>query len=65
MTPKLIILGLTLRMTLTFYKSAKKGLKLKVRKFWGLICRFTVVTEKKLVWEPFWTPILNKVQTVF
>ena len=35
--------GLALRMTLTFYTSAGKGLKLKVRKFQGLILTFAEV----------------------
>ena len=32
-----------------------KGLKLKVRKFWGLIPTFVEVTKEKLVGRPFWT----------
>ena len=42
-------LGLALDMVLTFDISVAKGLKLKVRKFWGLIPTFVEVTEKKLV----------------
>ena len=40
-------------MTLKFYTSVAKGLKLKVRKFWGLSPTFLVVTGEKLVrgWE--------------
>ena len=40
---------LVLDMNLQFYTSVAKGLKLKVRKFWGLIPTFTEVTEEKLV----------------
>ena len=47
-------LGLALGMALKFYTSAAKGLKLKVRKFWGLIPSFAEVTAKKLA--------LNKVK---
>ena len=32
-----------------FYSIVTKGLKLKVRKFWGLIPAFVEVTEEKLV----------------
>ena len=38
--------GPALRMTLTFYTSVGKGLKLKVRKFQGLILRFAEVQEE-------------------
>ena len=34
---------------LKFYTSLLKGLKLKVRKFWGLIPTFVEVTGEKLV----------------
>ena len=37
-------LGLVLCMTLKFYSSVAKGLKLKVRKFLGLILTFGEVT---------------------
>ena len=40
-------LGLALGMILKFYTSVAKGLKLEVRKFWGLIPAFVVVTGKK------------------
>ena len=50
---KFNILGLTLGMTLTFYKGVAKGLKLKGRKFWRLIPTFVEVTREKLVEEPF------------
>ena len=36
-------------MTLKFYTSAAKGLKLKVKMFWGLSPAFVEVTGKKLV----------------
>ena len=42
-------LGLTLGTNLKFYISVAKGLKLKVRKFWGLIPTFAEVTEEKPV----------------
>ena len=32
-----------------FYTSVAKGLKLKGRKFWGLIPTFVEITEEKLV----------------
>ena len=32
-----------------FYTSVAKGLKLKVRKFWGLIPTFVEIREEKLV----------------
>ena len=45
-----------------FYTSVAKGLKLKVRKFWGLIPMFVEVTEEKLVGGFFAPPpILNRV----
>ena len=42
-------LGLELVMTLKFYINVAQGLKVKVRKFWGLIPTFVEVTGKKLV----------------
>ena len=36
-------------MALTFYTSLTKGLKLKVRKFWGLIPTFGEIAGEKLV----------------
>ena len=36
-------------MALKFYTSVEKGLKLKIRKFGGLIPTFVEVTEEKLV----------------
>ena len=50
-------LGMTLGTNLKFYISVTKGLKLKARKFWGLIATFAEVTGEKLVGGgPFWTP---------
>ena len=45
-----------------FYTSVAKGLKLKVRKFWGLIRKFVEVTEETLVGGAFLPPILNRVK---
>ena len=42
-------LGLALGKNLKFYTNVAKGLKLKVRKFQGLIPTFVEVTEEKLV----------------
>ena len=39
-------LGLALGTNLKFYTSVAKGLKLKVRKCWGLILTFAEVTGK-------------------
>ena len=49
-------LGLALGINLKFYTSVAKGLKLKVRKCWGLIPTFAEDTGKKLVGEPFSSP---------
>ena len=46
-------LGLALGTNLKFYTSVAKGLKLKVKKFWGLISTFVEVTGEKLVGGPF------------
>ena len=43
-------------MALKFYASVAKGLKLKVRMFWGLIPTFVEVTGGKLVEEAFLSP---------
>ena len=43
-------LRLALGIALKFYTSVRKELKLKVRKFWGLIPTFVEVTWEKLVW---------------
>ena len=47
MSAKMATPGL-LKITI-FYASVRKGLKLKVRKFWGLIRTFVEVTGEKLV----------------
>ena len=47
--------GLALGTNLKFYTSQSKGLKLKVRKFWGLILKFEKVTGD--------CPILNRVKS--
>ena len=46
-------LRLVLDMALKIYSSAAKGLKLKVRKFWGLITTFIEVIGEKLVGRSF------------
>ena len=51
-------LGLALGRNLKFCTSVAKGLKLKVRKFWGLNPTFVEVTGEKLIGK---NPILNKV----
>ena len=53
---KLNNLGLTLGTNLKFYTSVAKGLKLKVRKFWGLIPTFVEVTGEELVGRVFLAP---------
>ena len=59
-------LGLALGTNLKFYASVTKGLKLKVRKFWGLIPTFVEVTGEKLVGKGlFAPPILNRVKIFF
>ena len=55
-------LGLTLGMILEFHASVEKGLKLKVRKFWGLLPTFVEVTGEKLVGGLF-AANLNSVKT--
>ena len=55
-------LGLALGTNLKFYNSLSQGIKLKVRKFWGLILTFVEVTGEKLVEGAFLAPpILNRV----
>ena len=41
---------------LRFYTSVAKGLKVKLRKFWGLIHTFVEVTEKKMLGGAFLAP---------
>ena len=55
-------LGLALGMTLKFYISVAKGLKLKVRRFCGLSLMFVEVTGEKLVGGAFLPPILNRIK---
>ena len=57
-------MGLALAMTLKFYTSVAKRLKLKVRKFWELIPTFVEITGEKLVGGAFRPPlpILNRVK---
>ena len=59
-------LGLALGTNLKFYTSLSKGLKLKVRKFWGLILTFVEVTGEKLVGVGvvFLPPILIRVNII-
>ena len=47
-------LELALGIALKFYTSVPKGLKLKVRKFWGLIRFFVELAAEKLLGGPFW-----------
>ena len=54
-------LGLALDTNLKFCTSVAKGLKLKVRKFWGPNPAVVEVTGEKLVGGPF-CPILNRVK---
>ena len=49
-------LGLAPGMALKFYTSVAKGLKLKVRKFLGVIPKFVEVTGEKLVRRAFMSP---------
>ena len=61
-------LGLALGTNLKVYTSVAKGLKLKVRKFLGLIPTFVEVTAEELVRGPFCSPppssILNSVKKI-
>ena len=55
-------LGLAICIALKFSTSVAKGLKLEVRKFWGLVLTFVEVSGKKLVEGTFLPlPILNRV----
>ena len=49
-------LGLALDMNLKFYTSLSKGLKLKLKKFWGLILTFVKVKGENLVGGAFLPP---------
>ena len=56
-------MGLALGTNLIFYISVAKGLKVKVRKFWGIIPTFVEITGEKLVGGPFCPrSILNRVK---
>ena len=60
-------LGLAIGTKLKFYSSLSKGLKLKVRKSWGLTLTFVEVTGEKLVGLAFLPPpppILNRVKVL-
>ena len=55
-------LGLALGIALKFYTSVAKGLKVKVKKFWGLIPTFVEVIGENMVEGAFWAPsILSRV----
>ena len=47
-------MGLALSMTLKFYTSMEKGLKLKIRNCWWLIPTLAEIKGEKLVGRPFW-----------
>ena len=49
-------LGLAIAMSLKFYISVARRLKLKFRKFWGLVPTFLEVTGEKLVGGAFLLP---------
>ena len=53
-------------MTLKLYTDVRKGLKLKVRKFWELIPTFVEVIKEKLVGGLFapLSPILNTINLI-
>ena len=51
-------MGLVLGITLKFYTSVAKRLKLRVIIFWSLIFTFVEVTEENLVGWPFCPPPL-------
>ena len=61
-------LGLALGMAFKFYPGVAKGLKLKVRQFWGLrglIPTFAEVTGELLVGQVFLPPsVLNRVKVL-
>ena len=59
-------LGLALGTNLKFYTSVAKGLKLKVKKFWGPNPTFVEVAGEKLVGGPLCPPpILNRVKNIY
>ena len=53
-------LELVLDMGLKFHTNVVKGLKIKVRKVWGLIPTFVEVTGEKLVGGPFYLPTISR-----
>ena len=55
-------LGLALGTSLKFYTSVAKELKVKVRKFWGLIPTFVEDTGEKLARGDLPSPILNRIK---
>ena len=56
-------MGLAIAMSLKFYISVARRLKLKFKKFWGLVPTFLEVTGEKLVGGLFAPPpILNSVK---
>ena len=50
------LFGLTLSIALKFYASVAKGLKLKVKRFWGIIATFVEVTGETMVGGHFAPP---------
>ena len=52
--------GVALGMTLKFYTSVEKGLKLKIRKIWGLISTVVEVIGEKTGREAFSPRVLNQ-----
>ena len=57
-------MGMVLVTNFKFYNSVAKGLKLKVRTFWGLFPTFVEVTGENLVGGVFLPSILNRVKTI-
>ena len=51
------LFGLTLSIALKFYASVAKGLKLKVKRFWGIIATFVEVTGETMAGGPFCAPL--------
>ena len=58
------LLAPVLGMDLIFYTSVAKGLKVEVKKFWGIIHTFVKVTGVKLVGGLFPTNILNRAKLI-
>ena len=50
------LFGLTLSIALKFYASVAKGLKLKVKRYWGIIATFVEVTGETMVGGEFCAP---------